>query len=371
MEAKAHYTLSQGSKLQMPLLQDKDGPINNTLQNEDIEIHQPQEKRTPWYAYPILILCGASGAMDGPFSQFLTTRNPFLRMSWKFQGVLFLLIIYAALLFAFRLITRQSNLNSKGIQKSDIVTLLLTAIGLIGMQSFLTWGATYTIMSHANLYSSLCAIMIVGWRLVAKAPVSNAEFVGSFVALSGCLVTTFDPSAEKTLDQDNKIQLGNLLSFFSSIFATVYILKGQELSSRVHALPYLLSVTGISCLIFYTVIPLAYQGDNFHYTMDNDTGLFGWLSKENFTYNLFVVSGLNGVGTLTLQMLVFRYFTPVVAGTMMLLEPLFSQIYGIALGLDEYPGVVTYFGGVLILGGLFMLLVYEDKTEQAKKVSIQ
>jgi drug/metabolite transporter (DMT)-like permease len=94
--------------------------------------------------------------------------------------------------------------------------------------------------------------------------------------------------------------------------------------------------------------------------MNIDTGLFGWLAPENFWYNLVVVSGLNGVGTLALQMLVFRYFTPVVAGTMMLLEPLFSQVYGIALGLDHYPGWLTYVGGVLILAGLFLLLVYED-----------
>jgi drug/metabolite transporter (DMT)-like permease len=65
-------------------------------------------------------------------------------------------------------------------------------------------------------------------------------------------------------------------------------------------------------------------------------------------------------------MLVFRYFTPVVAGTMMLLEPLFSQVYGIMLGLDEYPGPVTYLGGILIICGLFMLLIFEDKAARIK-----
>lgn len=113
-----------------------------------------------------------------------------------------------------------------GIKKSDLGTLIVTAIGLIGMQSFLTWGATYTIMSHANLYSSLCAIMIVGWRLAVRSPVSKMEILGTIVSMGGCVVTTFDPSAQKTIDEDNKIQLGNLLSFFSSVFATLYIIKG-------------------------------------------------------------------------------------------------------------------------------------------------
>lgn len=81
-------------------------------------------------------------------------------------------------------------------------------------------------MSHANLYSSLCAMIIVGLRFSMRKPVTKFEVIGTLVALSGCVVTTFDPSAQKTLEVDNKIQLGNLLSFFSSVFATVYILKG-------------------------------------------------------------------------------------------------------------------------------------------------
>lgn len=43
---------------------------------------------------------------------------------------------------------------------------LLTTIGLMGMQVFLSWGSIYTIMSHANLFSSVCAIVIVSYRLV-------------------------------------------------------------------------------------------------------------------------------------------------------------------------------------------------------------
>ena len=64
-------------------------------------------------------------------------------------------------------------------------------------------------------------------------------------------------------------------------------------------------------------------------------------------------------------MLVFKYFSSVVAGTMMLLEPIFSQVYGIALGLDEYPGFITYIGGLLILGGLYILIVYEVEEKKS------
>jgi hypothetical protein len=49
---------------------------------------------------------------------------------------------------------------------SLLLDLLATGTGLMGMQSFLTWGATYTIMSHANLFSSLVSVIIVCYRLI-------------------------------------------------------------------------------------------------------------------------------------------------------------------------------------------------------------
>ena len=76
-------------------------------------------------------------------------------------------------------------------------------------------------------------------------------------------------------------------------------------------------------MLFYTLFPLIFWNE-FRFNFDLNTGLFGWMTNENAFYSLFVVSFLNGVGTLGLQYLVFKYFSPVVAGTMMLLEPLFS-----------------------------------------------
>lgn len=257
------------------------------------------------------------------------------------------------------------------MSQEDLHTLIYAAIGLMGMQSFLTWGATYTIMSHANLYSSLSSIMIVAMRLAYLKPVTRFEIIGSIVALMGCVITTFDPDAVKTQTEDNKITFGNFLCFISSFFCTLYILKGQEISAKIPALKYLSFLTGIAVLLFYIIFPIAYWGQHFHFNFDLETGQFGWLAKENFWYNLIVISGINGVVTLYLQMLVFRYFTPVVAGTMMLLEPMFSQVYGIALGLDLYPGLITYIGGILILSGLYILLVYEDQPQKQSGQSIK
>ncbi len=81
-------------------------------------------------------------------------------------------------------------------------------------------------MAHANLYSSVCAILIVGFRFLIQKPVTKMEVIGSIIAVSGCMITSFDPNAEKVSEEDNHILFGNFLSFFSAVFATLYILKG-------------------------------------------------------------------------------------------------------------------------------------------------
>ncbi len=81
------------------------------------------------------------------------------------------------------------------INKIVIVDLLLASVGLIGMQSFLSWGATYTIMAHANLYSSLTSMLVVTFRISTCRAVDKFELIGCCVAILGCIITSWDPSA--------------------------------------------------------------------------------------------------------------------------------------------------------------------------------
>ena len=59
-------------------------------------------------------------------------------------------------------------------------------------------------------------------------------------------------------------------------------------------------LTGMTVGLFYLIFPVLYWGSNFHFNTDLETGQFGWLTKENFLYNMIVVSGINGVFTLYL-----------------------------------------------------------------------
>jgi drug/metabolite transporter (DMT)-like permease len=71
-------------------------------------------------------------------------------------------------------------------------------------------------------------------------------------------------------------------------------------SAKVAPLPYLFVLTAISVTLFSTVFPVIYLGKHFHFSMDTETGIFGWLSMDTFWYNFLVVSGINGIFTLWL-----------------------------------------------------------------------
>jgi drug/metabolite transporter (DMT)-like permease len=111
-------------------------------------------------------------------------------------------------------------------------------------------------MSHANLFSSLCAVIIVAYRLATFEKVTKVEIIGTAIAIFGCVMTSFDRSADKADPGESNIGLGNFLSFLSSIFATIYILKGLEASRQLDPLKYLILLTFITTFIFLTVAPL-------------------------------------------------------------------------------------------------------------------
>jgi hypothetical protein len=82
------------------------------------------------------------------------------------------LVLFIVLKFI-RILFRKTTIGNtyeeiKNLTGPMFRNLMFASIGLIGMQAFLTWGAMFTIMSHADLYSSLCAIIIVFYRLITR-----------------------------------------------------------------------------------------------------------------------------------------------------------------------------------------------------------
>ncbi len=48
-----------------------------------------------------------------------------------------------------------------------------------------------------------------------------------------------------------------------------------------------------------------------------------------------------------------KYYTTVTLASAILLEQIFAQAFGLALGLDHWPGILTYVGGAITAYGLY------------------
>jgi threonine/homoserine efflux transporter RhtA len=129
--------------------------------------------------------------------------------------------------------------------------------------------------------------------------VTTVEILGTSIAILGCILTSVDSNASKSNPEESDIVFGNVLCFFSSLFATMYIVKGLDLSRRLDALHYLVMVSMITTLIFLVFGPLIARND-FKYDMNEEHGFFGWMTPNNFIYSFFVVSLVNGCGSLSL-----------------------------------------------------------------------
>lgn len=99
------------------------------------------------------------------------------------------------------------------------------------------------------------------------------------------------------------------------------------------------------------------------YIFDSEKGVLAIFNETNFKNNFLIsgpVSQLFGQGGYTFSLL----FAPAhIVGNFALLEPIFGQILGVAVGLDVPPTLFTYLGGAIIVTGLYFI-----SRETAEKV---
>ena len=91
-------------------------------------------------------------------------------------------------------------------------------------------------------------------------------------------------------------------------------------------------------------------------SLENDS-VFGHLNSKNFFFNTFYFGFVCGIGGTIGAVIVLQsgYFPTILIMNLCLLRPIISQAAGIYLKIDEYPGVMTYAGGILVLGSIYVI----------------
>lgn len=82
-------------------------------------------------------------------------------------------------------------------------------------------------------------------------------------------------------------------------------------------------------------------------------GLFAWLRPAS-QFDTIILLGFGATfwGSAVGYTLLMRFLSPHICMNLLLLEPVFAQIYGVACGVDHVPGSLTIFGVTAVLFGV-------------------
>lgn len=131
---------------------------------------------------------------------------------------------------------------------------------------------------------------------------------------------------------------GDLIALsVSPLFAIYYEVNAKN----IQILPafVVLGCINVIMLAFLIPITICYLDFNLQsfLSFDEKIGLLGWASQKYFLVSILVIGPIVGILAGGSYSYVLVYFPPEITGNIFLLEPFFAQIFGLALGLDNFP----------------------------------
>jgi drug/metabolite transporter (DMT)-like permease len=147
---------------------------------------------------------------------------------------------------------------------------------------------------------------------------------------------------------------GDIAAFVGAVAVSLYFVIGQQLRKWVPVWMYSFPVVGCGALTcaFFNWVSL---GEAMSFGVHGPTALFGFAGKQYWLMSLYLGIG-PGVCGHTLVTGLLKYISPLTVSTAMLLEPLIGSVLGYYLGMQPIPGGWTWFGGVVLMLGLFLVV---------------
>lgn len=81
----------------------------------------------------------------------------------------------------------------------------------------------------------------------------------------------------------------------------------------------------------------------------SNKGIFGFLRPENLFVCFFLWGFMCGFWGLCGYVIAMKYFPPVVIMNCLLILPVFGQLIGVFMNIDEPPGPLTYVGVIVVI----------------------
>ncbi len=177
-------------------------------------------------------------------------------------------------------------------------------------------------------------------HFILKEKVRGIGFSGIILALIGAFIIS---RSDMTIGKENFI--GDILALLGAVMAALYLFFGRVVRQKLNLVPYIFTVYTISAVVI-GIIAVFYKTPFYPYP------------KTTFLWFLLLALVPQLLGH-TLYNWALKHLRAYLVGTTILGEPIGATILGYLI-FKEIPFVQTYFGGGMILLGIY-LVFYSEK----------
>lgn len=307
----------------------------------------------PLHAWLILGAALVAVSSAGAVLQIIEGVPPILKASWRLQATSALLLPFA--IMQWKKMDEESR--QRFTEQRNLGILIGSGICLFLHFGLWVWSLDHTTLTHSLLFvTAHPLVFVVGLALLGR-PLQVRQSFGAVIGFIGVAFTLIGAGGDGEVTL-----LGDLAAFGGAIAIVGYLAAGRTLRSWMPLFVYAFPVTAIGAILL-TISSMGIEGSAFS-GVDTNLSVFGWMDPIWLPAVLYLAIGPGLVGHTGINA-VLRWISPVVISVSVMIEPILGTVIGMILGTATAPDPWTWFGG-----GLILLGIYGVTTATGQEISI-
>lgn len=298
-------------------------------------------KSAPVAVWGLLATSVVGVSFAGAILQHVDEIPALMRASWRLQITVIMLLPFALLQYK----SMDKTLRLRIVEKRTILIIVGSGIALAAHFGSWVTSLDHTTLAHSLLFvTSHPLILIIGIGLWIRKP-HKLEIMGALFGLAGVAITLLDVSSDS-----NVTLFGDLLAFVGAVTVIGYIVAGRILREWMPVFVYALPVTAIAAI---SLIPISLM-------MEENVSAFGWISSD-LLYWFVLLAFLSGIVGHTGLNACLRWLSPLTISVSVTFEPILGAFIGWLFFDSGIPGMWTWIGGPLLIGGIILVIMGGDQ----------
>ncbi|TYZ57971.1 hypothetical protein PybrP1_008426 [[Pythium] brassicae (nom. inval.)] len=324
--------------------------------DDSLEVTVVVHRQVPFIGYVLLLVSLVAISSVGVALDMEDNVSPLLKLFWR-NSVTSLTTLPMAIY------TIRKN-GAPRLTRELVVTMLCTGAAYAFYLGSYVISLSLTSLSHATLFNNAHSLLLVFLKLFLRQPLALFEGLGAAVGVAGGAVTTMDTTIVAASTMVTATALGDIVALIGASGGAIYFVLAKRLRAKMDLIVFMCSLTLTSaCVLLATLLV---KGEALSFSADPHIGIIGWINPQpdRLYIALYLVLVCDLMGTMG-YISVMKYFDPIVISVVCLLEPIVAAVMGVIMGVDAIPGVLTFIGAALVIGGTFMVIATQsEKTEQ-------